>query len=120
MDDKRWQEFYCNDCHIYIRVRLNMALNVGVVVVCPMCCRKHPRAIVDGQIKETGHSDQNHEICPPKSACSKEPWTKFMRNNTSARDGVEIKESEIPPRDPASDAMIKELWFERYGGSQGD
>jgi hypothetical protein len=64
-----------------MRVKLNMALNMEVEVVCPKCGHKHRRVIKDGQIFENGRyaSSIKEEICPPPSAYSKEPWTTAMK-----------------------------------------
>ena len=111
-DDKIFQEFYCNDCCVYIRVRLNMNYNHAINVVCPMCSRKHPRYIQDGQIIDRGAVGSPHEdICPPKSACSKEPLSKVMMKNKYSRDGVIIKSSE----DLIRDDYFRERWIELYG-----
>jgi len=118
MGDKIWQEFYCNDCNGFIRVKLNMALNHGIQVVCPQCGRRHPRFIRDGVIVDGGGSAASEEICPPISAYSKEAWTKKLQNTNCARNGEVIKEKDdlIPERSPEADQMIKERWFEIYGG----
>lgn len=111
--DRVWQEFYCNDCHGYILVKLNMALNHSVEVKCPNCGRKHPRTIRNGVIAEDVARGTPEEICPPKSAYSKEPFSKGIRPHS--RTGNVIN-GENDVRDPASDAIIKERWFEIFGG----
>ncbi len=117
MDEKIWQEFYCNDCDHYMRVKLNMALNISVKVVCPNCQRKHPRSIKNGIIVDDGCGSNGEEILVPKSACSKESLHAKMRKN--ARDGLMIsKEGDLNQRHPSSDAIIKERWFELYGGGR--
>lgn len=106
-----WQEFYCGECDGYIDVKLNMALNYEVEVVCPNCGHKHRRCIVKGVIHEGGRyrTDSKEEIKPVKSAYHKEPKTVRMMNAKSyqRRDGVAASE----PRD-----FINESWYERYGG----
>ena len=117
MDDKIFQEFYCGECSTYIRVRLNMSYNRTIWMECPMCKHRHQRYIENGQILERGryeHGDPKEDICPPKSACSKEPITKVMQKNQWARDSAVIKSSE----DLARDNYMRELWIELYG--QGD
>jgi hypothetical protein len=121
MDDKIWQEFYCGECSGYFRVRLNMALNLGVKIVCPKCKHEHHRYIKDGVIYESGRENNSakEEICPPLSAYSKEPLTQKMLATgwRAKRDGVTIeKEADLNKRSPVADAMIKERWFELYGG----
>lgn len=113
---KIWQEFYCNNCDGWFRVRLNMALNMSVKMICPNCQHEHHRHIDNGQIKDNGHSTTiKEEICPPKSAYSKEPLTAKAKKH--ARDGIKIEqESDLNKRNPVADAMIKERWFEIYGG----
>jgi DNA-directed RNA polymerase subunit RPC12/RpoP len=125
MDNKVWQEFYCGECSGYFRVRLNMALTIGVEIVCPKCKHKHHRFIKDGVIYENGRGENGakEEICPPLSAYSKEPLTAKMKSATGyggRRDGVKIeKEEDLNTRNPIADAMIKERWFELYGGNIG-
>jgi RNase P subunit RPR2 len=116
MDDKVWQEFYCNDCPDggnYILVRLNLALkNYTVVVVCPMCGAKHHRTINEGRIVDDSKSGSViEEICPPKSACSKESRTAKMFAN--ARHGVVVEEDDAKA---ITRAMLRERWIELYGG----
>lgn len=121
--DKITQEFYCNDCDGYFRVKLNMALNRRVEIVCPNCKHHHPRGIKDGRIVEaySPRDASTEEICPPKSAYSKESIAiKMMKN---ARDGVVIacKEDlrkEGSTRNPQTDAMLRELWLEFHGGGE--
>ena len=120
---KIWQEFFCGECTGYFRVRLNMALNMGVEMVCPKCNHKHHRFIKNGVIFENGRDSNSakEEICPPISAYSKEPFTAKMRDKSSqyraGRDGAVIeKESDLNQRNPMADALIKERWFEIYGG----
>lgn len=115
MDNKVWQEFYCNDCDGYIRVKLNMALNIAIEVVCPNCERKHPRSIRNGLIYEGGNDSSKEEIMVPKSAYSKESLHAKMRKH--ARDAIAFeKEGDISKRHPAADAILKERWFEIFGG----
>lgn len=112
--ERVWQEFYCNDCHGYIRLKLNMVLNYSVVVVCPNCDRKHPRVIKDGRIYEGGNGRTADEICPPKAAYSKEAFSKHIRVN--ARDAEVISSSQdVNERHPAAQQILNERWFELYG-----
>ena len=129
-----WQEFYCGECQGYMRVKLNMGLNFEVFVVCPKCRHEHRRIIKDGQIYENGRygSDVKEEICPPMSAWSEDPWTDTMRKAgkkySSRRDGVKIKDAEVPERTiPESTlnpgaaeahSFLAQLWFEKFGGRQ--
>jgi len=119
MDEKIWQEFYCGECQGYFRVKLNIALNHEVEMVCPKCKHKHRRCIKDGVIYEGGRyaTSCKEEICPPLSAYSKEPLTRKMEKTKYARDGVVIdKEDDLSKRHPSTDSMLRERWFELYGG----
>jgi hypothetical protein len=111
-DNKIWQEFYCNDCPDgnYIMVRLNMGLNHSVEVVCPECGAKHHRTIKNGQLFDGKNGTVVEQICPPKSACSKESRTAKMFKN--ARDGVLVEESDA---DKIRRDMMRERWIELYG-----
>ena len=122
MENKIWQEFYCGECQGYFRVKLNIALNIGVEMVCPKCGHKHHRYIKNGVIYENGRDTNTpkEEICPPLSAYSKEPLTEKMAAATAKwnarRDGVKIEgEGDLNRRNPIADDMIKERWFELYG-----
>lgn len=102
-----WQEFYCNDCAGYIRLRLNAALDFAVVIVCPSCGRRHPRILKYGRIFDTYNQQPENlreEICPQKSAYSKTPFSVNIEKN--ARNGEIITEG----RDP-----MYERWFEMTG-----
>ena len=115
-DNKIWQEFYCNDCPEgnYIMVRLNLGLNHTVEVVCPMCGAKHHRTIKGGRIVDDSKNGAIIEqVCPPKSACSKEPRTAKMFKN--ARNGVEVEESDA---DKIRRQMMAERWIEIAGGGE--
>lgn len=117
MSDKAWQEFYCHRCPggTYIRVKLNMALNYSVAVVCPMCGAKHERTIENGVLFDRSKAgNYKEEICPPKSACSKEPYTNKIKKD--ARNGAVIEK----PEDLVRDHIMRELWLEYHGGGQGD
>lgn len=115
MDDKVFQEWWCGNCSTYIRFRLSMDWNRAVWVECPMCQHKHQRYIKDGRIQDDGrYSNGNpvEDICPPKSACSKEPITKQMDiTRWGARDGVIIKSE----KDLIRDNYFRERWIEIAG-----
>lgn len=118
-DGKVFQEWYCGNCETYIRFRLNMEWDRTVWVECPMCHHKHQRYIKDGVIKDDGrfaNGDPKEDICPPKSACSKEPITKKLEQSKYTRDGVVIKSD----HDLARDAYMRERWIEIYGRAEGD
>ena len=109
MSEKIWQEFYCNDCCGYFRVKLNMAINCSVEMVCPGCGRKHPRRIEKGRIYEGGGGASKEEIRPPKSAYSKEPLSKKMKGHE--REGVVLNSNEIIGKN-----ILRESWLDRHGG----
>lgn len=116
LDDKVFQEFYCGECENYIRMRLNMEWDRIVEVTCPMCGHMHKRCITKGVITENGRAAGSavEQICPPKSACSKEPITKHMAKAKAygeRRDGAVVKS----PEDLQRDAIMKERWVESYG-----
>lgn len=110
------QEFHCNKCPGYVIVRLNMDLNRRVLLVCPMCGRRHQRQIRNGVLYDVNKfNDESNieEIHVPKSAFSKKPRTHAMeeaskRNGLwqTLRDGAVIDS----PR-----SLIEESWFDRYG-----
>lgn len=114
-DDKVFQEWWCGNCSTYIRFRLSMDWNRTVFVECPMCKHQHQRFIKDGVIQDDGRYANGtpvEEICPPKSACSKEPITKKLGiAKYGTRDGVVIKSSE----DLIRDNYFRERWIEIAG-----
>ena len=115
MDNKVYQEFYCNKCPNgnYIMVKLNMALNCTIAVVCPMCGAKHERTIENGVLYDRGKEYKyKEEICPSKSACSKTPRTTKIR--TGARDGAVVEKDE----DLVRDSYMRELWLSYHGDKE--
>jgi hypothetical protein len=127
MDDRGsriYQEFYCNDCNGYFGVKINIALNYSVVMVCPNCGRKHPRTIKDGKIFERtyearGGGRHEEEIVPPPSAYHKKPWTKEMKQaakeKRGPREGVEIEKK----GDSSEEShWLRKLWTEFHGGNK--
>jgi len=56
-------EFYCNDCHGYILVRLSMVKDQNILVVCPNCRREHPRVIKGGELKSELFKDKHGFYC---------------------------------------------------------
>lgn len=115
------QEFYCNKCNGYIVVRLNMEINRRVLMVCPMCGRKHQRQVRNGVLFDTNKfTDESkiEEVHVPKSAYSKTERTKVMEEVSKrsgrwqdVRGGVVID----TPR-----TLIEESWFDRYGDVKSD
>jgi hypothetical protein len=118
-DEKIFQEWYCGNCSTYIRFRLCMGYNRVVWVECPMCAHRHQRFIKDGRIQDDGrfnHGEPVEDICPPKSACSKEPITKKLDKAKYTRDGIIIKSTE----DLVRDNHMRERWIEIFGRTEGD
>lgn len=111
-----WQEFFCNKCVGYFRVKLNMALNMKIRLRCPnpACHHIHHRCISKGMIIEKGRDDNgsHEEIVPPKSSYSKKPWTKAMEKESSQRDGIAPKKK----RDLTREAIMSNRWRETFGG----
>lgn len=118
-DDKIFQEWHCGTsgggCDTFIRFRLNMNWDRVVNIICPMCKHQHQRFIKNGQIQDDGRFSNGsvvEDICPPKSACSKEPISKrFDKNRNATRDGEIIKS----PKDLIRDSYMRELWLEFHG-----
>ena len=117
---KIWQEFYCNDFDGYINIKINIAINQAVRVVCPSCGRLHPRKIKDGQIYEGGKEGQGEELLPPKSAYSKTPFNKHsrkdMREGAAIATDDDLTANPFPPRSPEAQALISQSLAERFGG----
>jgi hypothetical protein len=111
MDNKVWQEFYCNDCQGYFTVKINLALSCRIKLECPNCKHQHPRVVKDGKIFEHAEGVPNYEevIVTTKSNYSKEP--KHAKIKRDARNG-EVFDS----ADSARDAYMRELWIEIHGG----
>lgn len=118
---KVWQEFYCTKagggCGGYFMIKLNMALDHKVEIVCPKCQHKHRRSIENGKILESGRYDGTplEEICPTISAYSEKPQTlAFQAGTTPAkeRDGAVVTSA----NDLAANAALRERWAERFGG----
>jgi len=146
IESKVWQEFYCNDCDGYIRLKLNVEICRPVRICCPnpSCARHkdgHPRVIQGGMIisDHGGGGKESEEIMPPLSAYSKESIN-APKNIKHTRVGVKLDPNQLPqdqpttpteivvavkepiseitkmpPRDPASDAIIRQSWFDRFG-----
>jgi len=126
-----YQEFYCAEsgggCGGYITVRLNMALNGVVEVICPNCDHKHQRMLKDGALKEQGrHTDKpTQELMPTIAAWSKEP--KHPESKRSREDGWNHeRDAQVIPEMTLVDSdksrgkgirpFLSDLWHERFGG----
>lgn len=117
-----YQEFYCaksgGGCGGYITVRINMALNGVVQVVCPKCDHQHQRCLKNGVLQEQGRYDKNpvEELCPTMAAWSKKPKHPESKRRAgkweNERDAVVIPEEDPPEKR----AFLDDLWHERFGG----
>jgi hypothetical protein len=114
---KVFQEFYCGECKSYIRLRLSVEYDRIVQVQCPMCGHLHRRCIVKGAIVENGRYEGSvvEDVCPPKSACSKDPVTKRMAQAESRqrRDAAVIDSD----ADLIAQSFLRERWLELYGNT---
>lgn len=133
--EKVWQEFYCYECPAdkdgksggYFRVKLNMALEMNVTVVCPNCGHEHNRSIRKGEIYDSRLSSAYEEkLRVPKSAWSRDPISKQMDNlknkhthQAGRRDGAVLKGSEdlVPDADKIRKSIMRERWLELYSGN---
>lgn len=135
-DEKVWQEFFCNECVGYFRIKLCLGYDHSIHLHCPNCDHLHHRVVEDGRIKERFMSYNNpasglpaDEIFVAKSAYSKEPWTAAMEKRQAslksepitggkiwdgAREGAEIKSQE----DLIPNPFFRERWLETYGAPQ--
>lgn len=97
-------------------VKLNMALDHRVEVVCPKCQHRHRRNIKNGQIVEDGRwaGAFVEEIMPPISAYSEEPKTVHMKNKTSRteRDAAVVQSAQ----DLIDGVVLWQRWCDRFGG----
>jgi hypothetical protein len=102
------EEFYCNDCDGYFVVRINVALDYEIHVVCPNCGHAHPRYVRDGHIFEHGTGKHPKErILTTKNNYSKEPITEKMRQK-GARNG-----------EPIAQMFLHERWASLAQREQG-
>ena len=116
-----WQEFYCNTsgggCGGYVLVKLNMALNRCVTVVCPKCQHNHQRAIVNGELHENGRfaTNSKEEIHPPLSAWSEKSLiSEKLRQANSDRDAVNLEK--LRPEELQAAMILRQSWIERHAG----
>lgn len=112
------QEFYCarsgGGCGGYITVRLNLALNGVVEIICPKCSHKHQRKLRDGVLTDDGryHANSTQEIYPTLAAWSKKakhPESKKRTDTSKEREAVVIED------DPIAREFLKDRWFEIHG-----
>lgn len=130
---KVWQEFYCaksgGGCGGYIMVKLNMAINGTVKVICPKCKHSHGRVIEEGHLKEnfsssryTGGRNDNtdQEIIPTMAAYSETPRTTAYL--TTAKIEGDRAERTCPiVKDPTTDIgnqFLRQSWVEKHGAKK--
>tara|TARA_Y100000310_G_scaffold328692_1_gene397228 strand:- start:1018 stop:1386 length:369 start_codon:yes stop_codon:yes gene_type:complete len=117
MPDRVFQEFYCNKsgegCGGYFTVKLNVAINGVVKMVCPKCQHKHQRTIKDGKILVAGRygKETTDEIHTTMAAWSKKPKTVAMQDSYDPRDGAIIKSD----ADIIAQHTLKNSLRERFG-----
>ena len=122
-DDFIWQEFNCRKsgegCGGFILVRLNIALNRRITIICPSCKHEHERVINKGLIVDDTHRGKKAQevFTPLMSAWSKEPRTEEMKvrhrqDNGNAekltKDQIEIYENRP--------TELKESWLQKTAG----
>lgn len=127
---KVWQEFYCaisgGGCGGYIMVRINMAINGVVKVICPNCKHSHGRIIEKGHIRESwsgqshslGRNDSSdQEIVPTMAAFSKKPQTMTYLTKEKSSYGTHERTCPIvnDPNKDIADALVRQSWAERHG-----
>lgn len=120
MSDRIYQEFYCatsgGGCGGYVTVRLNMAINGVVNVICPKCQHKHQRKIRDGVLTDDGRyaSKVTQEIIPVPAAWHKKaahPESQKRAETENERVAVVIED------DPTARAFLQDRWFEIFGSA---
>ena len=113
-----YQEFYCaksgGGCGGFITVRLNMAINGVVEIICPKCSHKHQRKIKGGVLTDDGRYETKvkQEIIPVLAAWSKKakhPESKKRVNTSKEREAVVIED------DPIAREFLKDREFEIFG-----
>jgi len=124
---KIWQEIHCpvsGGCGGFILVKLDVSINQIVTVICPKCKHEHQRAIIDGQVMESGryNGKPKEELYPTIAAWSKTPRTRCMQKVAGdfahERNGAIIKDSHdlvAVPYDTA-ETIVRESWTDRFLG----
>lgn len=113
-----YQEFYCassgGGCGGFVTVRLNMALQGVVEIICPKCEHKHQRNIKDGVLTGDGRHSSNvtQEIMPTIAA-----WSKTAKHPESIRraEGFQEREAVVIEDDPVARRFLKDRLFEVFG-----
>jgi hypothetical protein len=104
------EEFYCNKCDGYFVVRINVALDYEIELVCPNCGRAHRRCVKNGHIFEEGRytsKEAKERILTTKNNYSKEPITDKMKKKGS-RNG-----------EPIAQMLLQERWASMAQREQG-
>lgn len=125
---KIYQEFYCaksgEGCGGYIMVKINVAINGVVTVICPKCKHRHSRVIEDGHVRECFTSPKyvgqtrytktgdEQEIIPTMAAYSATPRTKlYLEGKGKERDCPIVKD-----KTDLGSVELKASWIEKFGG----
>jgi hypothetical protein len=127
---KIWQEIHCpvsgGGCGGFILVKLDVSISRIVTIICPKCKHEHQRAIIDGQVAESGryNGKSQEELCPTIAAWSETPRTRCMqkivkdKDYKKEREGAVIKDERdliAAPFDTA-ETIIRESWTDRFLG----
>lgn len=95
-------------------IRLNLAINGVVEIICPKCQHKHQRKIRDGVLTDDGRyvSKVTQEIIPTIAA-----WHKKAVHPESQKraGGIKEREAVVIEDDPVARAMLADRWFEIHG-----
>lgn len=119
LDNKVYQEFYCRvsgeGCGGYITVKINMALDGPVKVICPKCKHEHERYIKGGKIVDDSSRGKKivQELLPTLAA-----WSDKPRMNIDIKNGEHNKREFENGNAVIIDPVMQERWFETYGGKK--
>ncbi len=112
------QQFTCSGCGGWILLRLNPALNISVVLVCPNCSHEHYRKIEHGLIHGCSDSesiqrlvDPSEELCPTIGAFG---WKRKVPKE--AKLGIFDEVTELPNISSGREryfAFWAESWYDR-------
>lgn len=143
---KVYQEFYCaksgGGCGGYILVKVNMAINGVIKVICPKCKHEHGRIVQNGHIVESW-AGQSHlksrndkteqELIPTMAAYSLVPRTASYLKDIDkvqpakkAKNGFEDRHGDAERNCPVikeavdmGDPVLRESWLQKIGEEQG-
>lgn len=119
------QEFWCDTggggCGGYFVVRLNLALNHIVKLVCPGCGHEHQRKITAGVLVESGRykSDPHETLRPTKAAYSKTPLTEPMRTAAAQHTRPASQKNAVPLTGAQLDEY-RQRWLEVAARERGE